>query len=107
MMLLLTASAHFGSRRAELIEMVPRRLPFPAALVTATGVLELGVAAGLLFPATAPFAVAALGGLLVAMFPANVRAARARLTLGGRPVLGLGPRSMLQVAFLAVALAAV
>lgn len=107
LMLVLTGTAHFGSRRAELIAMVPRRLPAPAALVTVTGVLELAIAAALLFPAAAPAAAVVLGGLLVVMFPANVRAARARLTLGGKKVSPLGPRAAIQAAFLAAAVAAV
>ena len=40
-MFLLTGIAHFGSRRAGFVEMVPPRLPRPALLVTVTGVLEL------------------------------------------------------------------
>ena len=106
-MLVLTASAHFASRRAELIAMVPRRLPAPAALVTATGLLELAVAAGLVFTVTAPFAAVGLVLLLVAMFPANVRAARAGLTFGGKAVPRLQLRTAIQVAFLVAATAAI
>src|SRR6202011_5250991 len=102
-MLVLTASAHFASRRTELIAMVPRRLPCPGALVTATGVLELTAAAGLIFAVTAPFAAVGLGLLLVALFPANVRAARAGLTLGGRSASGLPLRTAIQVAFVLAA----
>ena len=40
-MLALTASAHFGSRRADLIRMVPPALPRPDLLVTVTGLAEL------------------------------------------------------------------
>lgn len=105
-MLVLTASAHFASRREELIAMVPRRLPDPAALVSAASVLELAVAAGLLFPESAPLSAAALCVLLVAMFPANVRAARARLTLGGRPVSRLPVRAAIQAVFVAAAVVA-
>jgi len=78
-MLVLAASAHFLSRRSELIATVPRRLPAPAVLVTVAGILELAVAAGLVFPVSAPVAAVGLGVLLVALFPANVRAARAAL----------------------------
>jgi uncharacterized membrane protein len=87
--------------------MVPPRLPRPGMLVTATGILELVGAAGLLVPTTAPLAAAALAALLVAMFPANVRAATKRLTIGGQPATPLVLRAILQVVFLAaVALAA-
>jgi hypothetical protein len=39
------------------------------------------------------------------MFPANVHAARAKLTLGGRPATPLGLRTVLQVVFLAATVA--
>ena len=81
-MFLLTASAHWGRRRPDLIRMVPPTLPRPDLLVTVTGWLEILGAAGLLVPATAGVAAACLAALLVAMFPANVRAARQRLTIG-------------------------
>lgn len=76
-MFTLTGIAHFvNPKRRELIAIVPPRLPAPAALVTVTGVLELLGAVGLLFPATRTAAAAALFVLLLAMFPANVHAAR-------------------------------
>ncbi|MFI7076041.1 DoxX family membrane protein [Micromonospora sp. NPDC049903] len=104
-MFVLTGIAHFTGRRRDLIEMVPPRLPRPDLLVTVTGVLELAGAAGLLVPATARWAAAGLAVLMLAMFPANVSAARRKLTLGGRPVTPLGVRTALQVAFLAAAIA--
>jgi uncharacterized membrane protein len=105
LMFLLTGLAHFTGRRAELIAMVPPRLPRPDLLVTLTGVLELAGAAGLLIPATAPLAAAGLALLMLAMFPANVSAARRRLTLGGRPVTPLPARTALQILFVAAATA--
>jgi uncharacterized membrane protein len=104
-MFLLTASAHFGRRRADLIRMVPPAFPSPRALVTATGVLELFGAVGLLIAPLAPYAAAGLSLLLLAMFPANVHAARAGLTIGGRPVTALGPRIVLQIIFVAATVA--
>lgn len=107
-MFLLTASAHVtAKRRADLIAMVPPWLPRPDLLVTVTGVLEAAGAIGLLVPATAPWAAGCLAVLLVVMFPANVSAARRRLTLAGRPVTPLVPRTLFQVVFLAAAVAAV
>jgi uncharacterized membrane protein len=106
LMFVLTGLAHFGGRRKELIEMVPPRLPRPDLLVTLTGVLELAGAVGLLIPATATAAAICLALLMLAMFPANVRAARAQLTLGGKPATPLGLRSVLQVIFVAAAVAA-
>ncbi|MEU1685643.1 DoxX family membrane protein [Micromonospora sp. NPDC005707] len=105
LMFVLTGSAHFLSRRADLIAMVPPRLPRPELLVTLTGVLELLGALGLLLPATARPAAAGLALLMLAMFPANVSAARRGLTLAGRPVTPVGTRTALQVLFVAAALA--
>ena len=102
-MLALTASAHFGSRRADLIRMVPPTLPRPDVLVTATGLAELAVALGLLVPATAQAAAAVLIVLLAVMFPANVHAARAGVGIGGRPPTPLLPRALMQVSFAAAA----
>ncbi|MFE9191445.1 DoxX family membrane protein [Micromonospora sp. NPDC007208] len=103
-MFTLTAVAHFaGQRRADLIAMVPPGLPRPDLLVTVTGVLELVGAVGLLVPATARVAAAGLGLLMLAMFPANVSAARRELTLAGRPVTPLGQRTALQIVFVAAA----
>ncbi|GGL91202.1 DoxX family protein [Micromonospora yangpuensis] len=102
---ILTGIAHFTPRRrADLIAMVPPRLPRPDLLVTLTGVLELAGAVGLLLPTTARPTAAALAVLMVAMFPANVSAARRRLTLDGRPVTPLLPRTVLQLLFVGTAL---
>ncbi|WP_307720040.1 DoxX family protein [Paenibacillus koleovorans] len=105
-MLLLTASAHWGMRRADLIRMVPRFFPKPALLVTLTGWLELAGAVGLLIPATSQAASIGLATLLVAMFPANIRAARENLTIGGKPTPGLAVRTVLQLIFLTAVLLA-
>lgn len=105
-MLLLAASAHWGAKRPDLIRMVPPIFPKPGWIVTATGLLEIAGAIGILFPATSKAASIGLAVLLVAMFPANVRAARERLTIGGRPVPGLPLRIVLQVVFFAAVLLA-
>ncbi|MFD6390716.1 DoxX family protein [Nocardia sp. NPDC060259] len=98
-MFTLTASAHFAEpRRSALIAMVPPSLPNAPALVALTGVLELAGAVGLLIPATAPVAAACLFVLLLVMFPANVRAARADLGIKTMP---LPARTVLQGLFLA------
>jgi uncharacterized membrane protein len=96
-MFLFTAASHFHPRtRGDLVRMVPRSLPAPAALVTLTGVLEVTGAIGLLLPSTA--VVAAYGfALLLLMFPANVHAARAGLMIAGRRATPLVWRLPLQV----------
>jgi len=105
-MFLFTASAHWGKRKAELIAMVPSAFRRPDLIVSATGVLEILGAVGLLIPAIAPVAAACLATLLIALFPANIRAARKRLTIGGRQATPLPLRTLLQLVFLAALLVA-
>lgn len=105
-MLMLAASAHWGARRPDLIRMVPPVFPRPDLIVTATGILEIAGAIGILFPATNKLAVIGLAVLLIAMFPANVKAAREGLTIGGRPVPKLLLRTVLQFVFLSAILLA-
>jgi uncharacterized membrane protein len=106
LMFLLTASAHFGSQRDDLVRMVPAVFPAPELLVTLTGFAEIAGAIGLVLPRFAPYAATGLALLLVAMFPANIKAALEELTIGGRAVLGVVPRGILQVVFLAAVLLA-
>jgi hypothetical protein len=54
LMFLLTASAHWGKRRADLIRMVPTVFPRPDLLVSVSGVLEIIGAIGLRIPVTTP-----------------------------------------------------
>lgn len=100
-MFALTASAHWGRRRDDLVRMVPGVFGDGRLWVTLTGVAELLLVAGLQLPRGAA-AVASLGALmLVCIFPANLKAAREGLTLGRRPVPGVGARLAIQAAFLA------
>jgi uncharacterized membrane protein len=105
-MLLLTASAHWGKRRPDLIRMIPVAFPKPNWIVTATGWLEIACAFGILFPSTSHAASICLAVLLLTMFPANVRAAREGLTIGGRPTPKLLVRTLLQLVFLTAVLLA-
>ena len=76
-MFVLTGVAHFAPpMRADLIAIVPPRLPAPGLLVTITGALELLGAAGLLLPVTRVAAALCLLALMLVMFPANVYASR-------------------------------
>jgi uncharacterized membrane protein len=98
LMFVATAAAHFVPRaRREMVAMVPPRLPAPGLLVTLTGILELAGAIGLLLPALARTAAYALIALLVAMFPANVHAARMQLPVAGRTAMPLRFRLPLQL----------
>ena len=103
-MFTVTAAAHFGRMRQDLIRMVPPQLPNPGGLVTLTGAAELLGAVGLLVPVTARPAAAGLAMLLVALFPANVYAARAGVMLGGRPATPLRWRLPLQLLWIALLL---
>jgi uncharacterized membrane protein len=105
-MFLLTASAHWGKRRADLIRMVPPAFPRPDLLVTLTGIAELAGAIGMLWVPVTRAASVGLAILLVALFPANVYAARNQLTIDGRKVPGLFLRTVLQIVFLSAVIAA-
>jgi uncharacterized membrane protein len=96
-MFMFTAAAHFNRMRADLIRMVPPKLPNPGALVTLTGIAELAGAVGLLVPGMARWAAYALIALLIALFPANIHAARSAVTIGGRPATPLVARLPLQL----------
>src|SRR3954465_15573810 len=98
---LLTASAHWGKRRPDLIRMVPPRFPRPDLLVTISGMLEIAGAIGLLIPSTAPSAAICLALLLIALFPANIHAVREDVRIAGQPVPGIMMRTAIQVVFLA------
>jgi uncharacterized membrane protein len=98
-MFVFTAVSHFAPMRKDLIAMVPPSLPRPDLLVFFTGILELAGAAGLLFEATRFWAALGLILLLVALFPANVSAARRGIKLRGHRVTPLWIRAPMQVLF--------
>lgn len=104
---LLTASAHWGKRRPDLIKMVPPSLPYKEFLVSATGILEILGALGLMLGPMARPAGLGLSVLLIALFPANIHAARERLPIGGRPATPLPARTFVQLIFLVATLAVV
>jgi uncharacterized membrane protein len=104
LMFVFTASAHFGPQRPSLVQMVPGWLPRPHLVVFATGLLELLGARGLLLPTTLPLAGTCLALLLVAMFPANIKAARHHVMIGTKPATPLWFRTVVQVVFVAALL---
>ncbi|HEY0139428.1 MAG TPA: DoxX family membrane protein [Thermoanaerobaculia bacterium] len=101
LMFLVTASGHWGVRRADLVRMVPPAFPSPELLVTLTGLAEIAGAIGLLWTRTARLAAACLTLFLLAVFPANVYAARQQLTIAGKPVTPLPLRTAVQVGLVA------
>ncbi len=70
-----------------------------------TGFAEIAIAAGLQVPRVAAMTAAAAVVMLCCLFPANARAAREHLTIGGKPVLDLMPRLLIQVVFIAALIA--
>ena len=101
-MFVFTAVSHFHPRtRPDLVRMVPPSLPAPGLLVSATGMLELLGAIGLLVPMALPAAAYGLIALLVGMFPANIYAARLGLKIAGRRAMPLLWRLPLQLFWIA------
>jgi uncharacterized membrane protein len=106
-MFLLTASAHWGKRRVDLIRMVPEGIGRASTWVTLTGLAEIAIAIGLQIPRLAPWVAAIAIGMLCCLFSANLKAARERLSIGGKPVLPAAPRSLIQLVFIVALLASV
>jgi uncharacterized membrane protein len=96
-LLLVTASAHFNRMQEDLIRMVPGWVPSPRLVIYLTGVCEILGAIGILLPSTRRLAGLTLILFLVAVFPANVKAARDRLPLAGRPATPLWQRLPMQL----------
>lgn len=101
-MLLFTSSAHFSSMKEDLVRMVPPWVPQPRAMVLFTGFCEIAGAVGLMIPQLQHAAGTALVLFFIAVFPANVHAARTGATLGGRPATGLWLRLPMQLLFIAL-----
>jgi uncharacterized membrane protein len=102
-MLLFTASAHFTPMKEDLIRMTPRWVPRPGAMVFFTGLCEIAGAIGLVIPATRSAAGIALILFFIAVLPANIHAARAGVTLRGRPATPLWLRVPMQILFIVLA----
>jgi uncharacterized membrane protein len=91
-----TGIAHFGPTRTEIEKMVPPWVPSPRRIVMWTGILEILGALGILIPETRFVAGICLIAFLVAVFPANIYAARTGATVAGRSVTSLWIRTPLQ-----------
>jgi uncharacterized membrane protein len=102
-MLLFTASAHFTAMKEDLIRMMPQWVPNPRAMVFFTGLCEIAGAIGLVIPTTRSAAGIALILFFIAVLPANGHAARAGITLRGRPVTPLWLRLPMQILFIVLA----
>ncbi len=100
-MFVVTGLTHFNKTRHELVRMMPRAVPAPMWMIYFTGVCEFAGAAGI--RAVRGFrglAGLCLIALLVAMFPANVKSAREKLTLRGKAVTPLWLRLPMQILFI-------
>ena len=102
-MLLFTASAHFTRMRSDLVRMIPPSIPRPGVLVWFTGLCEIAGAIGLLLPLTRRAAGLALILFFIAVFSANIHAARSGVTLRGKPVTTLWLRAPMQLLFIFLA----
>lgn len=107
LMFMVTASAHWGRGRPDLLRMVPAAFPAPGLILTVTGFLEIAGGVGLLIPFTIRVAAICLIALLIAMFPANMRAAREGLTIRGRRAMSIPVRGAMQVLFIGALLSVV
>jgi len=100
LMLVFTGVAHFTKTKHDMAAMVPKAFPRPMLMVYFTGVCELLGAIGLLILKTREAAGVALIVMLVAMFPANVKAAREGLSIGGKVATALWLRAPMQILFI-------
>ena len=99
-MFVFTGIAHFTRVKHEMARMVPRVFVRPMLMVYLTGVCELAGAIGLIEPRTRAAASVALIVMMIAMFPANIKAAREGLTIGGKLATPLWLRTPMQVLFI-------
>jgi uncharacterized membrane protein len=100
-MFMFTAASHFSPLKHDMAAMIPPPLTGALWVIYLTGVLEILGAIGLLTARWRRGAAMGLIALLVAMFPANVYAAVAEVTLGGNPASALWWRAPLQLFWIA------
>lgn len=104
LMLVFTGISHFTFMKQDMVRMMPPGIPWPRAMVYFTGVCEIAGAIGLLIPEFRRAAAYALAAFFLAVLPANIHAARAGVTLRGKPATRLWIRVPMQILFIAVAL---
>lgn len=102
-MLVFTGVSHFTFMKEDFVRMMPPWIPWPRATVYFTGVCEFAGAVGLLLPDFRRAAAYALIAFFLAVLPANIHAARAGVTLRGKPATSLLLRIPMQVLFIAIA----
>jgi uncharacterized membrane protein len=104
LMLVFTGLSHFTFMKEDFVRMMPPSIPWPRAMVYFTGVCEIAGAVGLLLPEFRRAAAYALIAFFLAVLPANIHAARAGITLRGKPATRLWLRIPMQILFIAIAL---
>lgn len=67
------------------IRIVPDFLPYPAALVYISGVIEIALGLTLLLPPLSQWAAWGLVALFIAVYPANINMAVNQIQIGGFP----------------------
>jgi uncharacterized membrane protein len=102
-MLVFTGVCHFTSMKEDFLRMMPSSIPWPRAMVYFTGVCEIAGAVGLFLPEFRRAAAYALIVFFLAVLPANIYAARAGVTLRGKPATSLWLRIPMQILFIAIA----
>jgi uncharacterized membrane protein len=100
--LVFTASAHFTKMKHDLLRMMPDWIPQPMAVIYFTGLCEIAGAIGLLLPNVRRAAGLALIVFFILVFPANVKAARTGVAVGGKRATPLWLRASMQVLFIAL-----
>jgi uncharacterized membrane protein len=103
LMLVFTGISHFTFMKEDFVRMMPPSIPWPRGMVHFTGVCEIAGALGLLFPDLRRAAAYSLITFFLAVLPANIHAARAGVTLRGKPATNLWIRIPMQMLFIAVA----
>ena len=105
LMLVFTGVSHFTFMKEDFVRMMPPSIPWPRALVYFTGLCEIAGAVGLLLPEFRRAAAYASDRFLSWPYlPANIHAARAGVTLRGKPATNLWLRIPMQMLFIAIAL---
>jgi uncharacterized membrane protein len=99
-MFLFASTTHFSKMRHHLARMMPAVFSNPMPLVYFTGVCEVLGAIGILVPQTRSLAGLCLFVFLLAVLPANIKAAREGVAIGGRPATALWLRIPAQILFL-------
>lgn len=99
-MFVFTGISHFTKMKHDMARMVPAMFPQPMLMIYLTGVCELLGALGLVIARTRALSSWCLIFMLLALFPANVKAARAGLTLRGKLATPLWLRTPMQVLFI-------